>query len=204
MKQNKNRLKTRIILASGSPRRKELLGVLLSNFGLKFVVKPANIEEYIPKKAVKFGKFASDLAFQKAAEVAKSNQGLVIGADTIVVFKDRILGKPRNKIDATRMLKLLSGNEHRVFTGLVMIDKAREMIYRTYEVTYVRFRKLSDKEIIFYVSTGSPLDKAGAYGIQDDFGSTFVERIRGDYFNVVGLPILKTYLGLEKLLGLIK
>ena len=194
----------KIILASVSPRRKELLRVLLSNFGLKFVVKPANIAEYIPKKRVKYGKFAADLAFLKAAEVAKKNEGLIIGADTIVVFNGRILGKPANKKEAARMLRLLSGNEHRVFTGLAMIDKRKQFIYRTFEITFVKFRKLTGKEIAFYTSTGSPLDKAGAYGIQDDFGSTFVERIRGDYFNVVGLPILKTYLGLEKHLGLMK
>ncbi|MFI5211864.1 MAG: Maf family protein [Ignavibacteria bacterium] len=195
-------LKNRIILASSSPRRKELLKVLLSNFGLKFVVKPANITEYIPKKAVNFAKFVSDLAFQKAANVAKKHKGLVIGADTIVVFKGGILGKPKNEKDAVRMLKLLSGNEHRVYTGLAMIDMSRQMIYCTHELTYVRFRILTEKEIRFYAASGSPLDKAGGYGIQDDFGSTFVERIRGDYFNVVGLPILKTYLGLDKFIGL--
>ena len=129
---------------------------------------------------------------------------MIIGADTIVVFNGRILGKPANKKEAARMLRLLSGNEHRVFTGLAMIDKRKQFIYRTFEITFVKFRKLTGKEIAFYTSTGSPLDKAGAYGIQDDFGSTFVERIRGDYFNVVGLPILKTYLGLEKHLGLMK
>lgn len=199
---NKKDLKKRIILASASPRRRELLKVLLNNFGLKFVVKPANIVEYIPKKVVKFGKFAADLALLKAAEVAKKNEGLVIGADTIVVFKGRILGKPKDEIDAVRTLKLLSGNEHKVYTGLAMIDMSKMMIYRTYELTFVRFRRLSQKEILFYAASGSPLDKAGAYGIQDDFGSTFVEKIRGDYFNVVGLPIVKTYLGLDKFIGL--
>jgi septum formation protein len=99
------------------------------------------------------------------------------------------------------MLKSLSGKEHKVYTGIAIIDKEHDLIYKTHETTKVKFRKISDKEIMFYVSGGSPMDKAGAYGIQDDFGSTFVEKINGDYFNVVGLPVVKTYLGLNRVLG---
>jgi septum formation protein len=193
--------KIKIILASASPRRKYLLGVLLKNFGLKFVVKPSNIAEYISRKIANFGKFAEDLAFLKASEIAKKHRGLIIAADTIVVLKNRVLGKPETKTEAVKMLKQLSGKEHRVYTGLCMINSTAGNVYRTYEMTKVKFRNLSDKEIRFYVSGGSPMDKAGAYGIQDDYGSTFVEKINGDYFNVVGLPVVKTYLGLNKMLG---
>src|SRR4030095_1728561 len=169
-----------IILASASPRRKFLLRMLLKNFGLNFEVIPANIAEYIPQKATNFGNLVCDLARLKAAKTASKHKGIIIGADTIVVYKGKILGKPVSKSDAMRMLGLLSGNEHKVYTGLIIIDK----------------------EIRSYSYSGSPMDKAGAYGIQDDLGSTFVEKITGDYFNIVGLPVVKTYLGLNKLLGL--
>jgi septum formation protein len=192
----------KIILASASARRRQLLGMLLKNFGLKFVVIPANIVEYIPQKIGNFAKFVVDLAYQKAQNVAEKHAGIVLGADTIVVLNGKALGKPKNKPDACRMLKLLSGNQHKVYTGLVICDFSRGIIYKTCEVTKVKFRKLSSGEINFYVSGGSPMDKAGAYGIQDDLGSTFVERINGDYFNVVGLPVVKTYLGLNKIIKL--
>lgn len=191
----------RIILASSSPRRRFLLKGLLKNFGLKFVVKPANIAEYMPKECSNYGKFASDLALEKAVFIALKHRGIVIGADTIVVLKKKILNKPANKKDAFRTLNQLSGKWHLVYTGLAIVDLEQKKLYVTYEKTKVKFRSLSDKEIRFYINTGSPMDKAGAYGIQDDLGSTFVEKISGDYFNVVGLPILKTYLGLKKLMG---
>jgi len=193
--------KIKIILASASPRRKYLLRVLLNNFGLKFVVKPSNIAEYIPRKIANFGKFAENLAFLKASETAKKHNGFIIAADTIVVLKNMVLGKPESKTEAAKMLKQLSGKEHRVYTGLCMINSIAGDVYKTFEVTKVKFRTLNDEEIKFYVASGSPMDKAGAYGIQDDFGSTFVEKINGDYFNVVGLPVVKTYLGLNKMLG---
>ncbi len=193
--------KIKIILASTSPRRKYLLRVLLNNFGLNFVVKPSNIAEYIPRKIANFGKFAQQLALLKAAEVAKNHNGLIIAADTIVVLKNEVLGKPETKTEAVKMLKQLSGKEHKVYTGLCMINSGNGDVYKTFEVTKVKFRNISDKEIRFYVAGGSPMDKAGAYGIQDDYGSTFVEKINGDYFNVVGLPVVKTYLGLNKMLG---
>jgi septum formation protein len=198
---SKKNSENRIILASGSPRRRLLLRGLLKNFGLKFVVKPANIAEYIPKKCTNFGKFASDLALEKAVFIALRHKGIVIGADTIVVMKGKILDKPVTKMDAFRTLKKLSGNEHLVYTGLAIIDLEQKKLFVTYEKTKVKFRGLSDKEIRYYIKTGSPMDKAGAYGIQDDLGSTFVEKITGDYFNVVGLPIVKTYLGLKKFMG---
>jgi septum formation protein len=101
------------------------------------------------------------------------------------------------------MLKFLSGKSHKVYTGLVILDSISGKIYKTFETTSVKFRKLSLKEIKFYVKGGSPMDKAGAYGIQDDLGSTFVEKITGDYFNIVGLPLLKTYTGLSKFFNLL-
>ncbi|MBZ0204308.1 MAG: Maf family protein [Ignavibacteria bacterium] len=194
--------KRRIILASSSPRRKALLRGLLKNFGLKFVVKPSNIVEYTPNKTVNFSKFVTNLAFEKAASIAESFNGIIIGADTIVVLGGRVLGKPESASDAFRILKLLSNKVHTVYTGLAIIDTENRILYNVCESTKVKFRKLTEKEIKFYIKTGFPMDKAGAYGIQDDLGSTFVERIHGDYFNVVGLPVVKTYLGL-KLMGMI-
>ncbi len=193
----------RIILASSSPRRKLLLNALLKNFGLKFAVIPANIVEIIPKKVENYGVFATNLAEIKVLDVAKRNNGIIIGADTIVVINNNILGKPENKVDAAKMLSMLSGKIHKVYTGLVILDSKSGSTYKTFEVTSVKFRKISLKEIEFYVKGGSPMDKAGAYGIQDDLGSTFVEKISGDYFNVVGLPVLKTYIGLIKFIKLI-
>lgn len=193
--------KTKIILASGSPRRKLLLGVLLKNFGLNFQVKPSNIAEYIPRNIANFGRFAQDLAELKALASAEKNDGVIIAADTIVVYNNKVFGKPANKAEAVKMLKMLSGKEHKVYTGLCIINTLTNKVYKTYQMTRVKFRKLDEDEIRFYVKSGSPMDKAGAYGIQDDFGSTFVEKITGDYFNVVGLPVVKTYLGLKKILN---
>ena len=143
------------------------------------------------------------LAYLKALEVSKKHNGIIIGADTLVVLNGRLLGKPISKKDAVKMLQSLSSNEHKVYTGIAIINNSN-LIYKAFEVTKVKFRKLSFKEIKFYVASGSPMDKAGAYGIQDDYSSTFVEKINGDYFNIVGLPILKTYLGLNKILHLNK
>jgi len=193
----------RIILASTSPRRKLLLNALLKNFGLKFDVIPANIVEYLPEKVRNYGNFAANLAELKALEVAVRKNGIIIAADTIVVLNNKILGKPDSAAGAKKMLKILSGNLHKVYTGLVVFDTQKDKLYKSFEVTSVRFRKLSSKEIEFYVSTGSPMDKAGSYGIQDDFGSTFVEKINGDYFNVVGLPVFKLYYALTHFLKLI-
>lgn len=195
--------KKRIILASGSPRRKLLLNALLKNFGLKFDVIQANIVEYIPEKVQNYGKFAANLAELKALEVAVRNNGIIIAADTIVVFEGRVLGKPNTQAEARKMLDTLSGNTHKVYTGFVVLDTSNDKLFKSFEVTSVKFRKLSRKEIAFYVNSGSPMDKAGAYGIQDDFGSTFVEKISGDYFNVVGLPVFKLYSALSAFLKLI-
>ncbi len=191
-----------IILASASPRRKYLLEVLLRNFGLKFRVEPANIAEHFPEAIGNIPLFVSKLALEKAKAVKSGSRAVVIGADTVVVLGNKILNKPEDKKDAVKMLGFLSGKTHEVITGIAVLDKAKNRSYKTFETTLVTFRRLSKSEIDFYVRSGSPLDKAGAYGIQDDFGSTFVKRIEGDYFNVVGLPIVKTYLALKKALDL--
>lgn len=176
--------------------------MLLNNFGLKFEVIPANIVEYPPKRGEKLGKFVENLALLKAKAIACTTEGIIIGADTLVALGSKVMGKPINKENAAKMLKKLSGKTHKVFTGLAIIDSKNRKTLKTYEVTRVKFRDLNQKEIDFYVNSGSPMDKAGAYGIQDDFGSTFVEKIEGDYFTVVGLPLVKTYLGLRKISGL--
>jgi septum formation protein len=176
--------------------------MLLGNFGLKFRIVPANIEEYFPKKIQNIAIFVSNLALEKAKEVAKRKSGIIIGADTVVVLGGRILGKPSNRAGAKKMLGLLSGKTHKVITGIGIIDTVKGSTYKTFETTHVTFRKLSKEEIDFYVTSGSPMDKAGAYGIQDDFGSTFVKKINGDYFNIMGLPIVKTYLLLKKVLDI--
>lgn len=191
----------RIILASSSPRRKYLLEGILKNFGLKFQIIPANIIESIHSRKA-FDKTVIDLSIKKAKEVASRESGLIIAADTIVVLDNNVLGKPENDEDALRILKLLRGKVHKVYTGLAFIDTQENRYAEDVEVTDVRFRNMSDSEIDFYIRSGSPMDKAGAYGIQDDFGSTFVESIKGDYFNVVGLPVVKTYLHLKEFLNL--
>lgn len=192
----------RIILASSSPRRKYLLNMILSNFGLKFDIIPANINEYIPLKATNYSNLVRKLALKKAKGITGVKRGIIIGADTIVVLNKDILGKPSLKKEARKMLSSLSGNVHKVYTGIAIYDIERRKAYVDYEMTKVKFRKIGRDEIEYYVNSNSPLDKAGAYGIQDDFGSTFVEKIRGDYFNVVGLPVVKTYIGLKKMLNL--
>ena len=194
--------KVKIILASSSPRRKYLLGIILNNFGLKFDVIPANIKECIPKKVKNYPELVKKLAYNKAYAVAGKHNGVIIGADTVVVLKGKVLGKPVNRREACKMLELLSGKEHEVYTGIAIIHTENHVRYTDYELSRVRFRKLEGREIKYYVNSGSPMDKAGSYGIQDDFGSTFVKKINGDYFNVVGLPVVKTYLGLRKILNI--
>lgn len=192
----------RIILASSSPRRKYLLAMILSNFGLKFDIIPANIKECISAKSGNYGLLVRKLALEKAAGVGQIHRGVILGADTIVVLNNRILGKPRTSDEAGRMLRMLSGKQHRVYTGIAIVDNLSGKKFIDFEITKVTFRRLGRDEIDYYVSRSHPMDKAGAYGIQDDFGSTFVRKIEGDYFNVVGLPVVKTYMGLKKVMGI--
>ncbi len=177
-------IRNRLILASGSPRRADLL----RQIGLEFEVIPSDIDEDeisgdSPQQR------ALNAALAKALDVArKVGEGIVIGADTIVVLEGRILGKPSGPQEAIRMLTLLSGKTHRVITGVALVDASSMKVESWVESTYVTFRELSPDEIIEYVETGIPLDKAGAYGIQDK-AAAFVKRIEGCYFNVVGLPL---------------
>ncbi|MBO6794354.1 MAG: septum formation inhibitor Maf [Balneolaceae bacterium] len=182
----------KIVLASQSPRRKKLL----SQLGLTFDVKPSTCEEIItsnnPVEVV------SSLSLQKAEEVSsRCANSLVIGSDTIVVLDGQILGKPENERNAIDMLNSLSGRQHSVFTGVALVTtngQAEVVKSHTFvEETIVTFSELSIPEIESYVAGGSPMDKAGSYGIQDDWGSVFVEKIEGDFYNVVGFPLNRFY-----------
>ena len=176
---------THLILASASPRRRELLALA----GFTFDVAPADVPE-IRKPGEDPIRFVTRLAREKAEAVisreAVPPDALILGADTIVLLDEEVLGKPQDAADAARMLRLLSGRTHQVITG-VCLAKGRER-QRAAEVTFVRFTTLSDEEIGAYVATGEPLDKAGAYAIQGRAGR-WVPRIHGCYFNVVGLPL---------------
>ena len=181
-----------IVLASGSPRRRELLETL----GLEFSVVPAKGEEIAPAGAGP-AETVEALSCAKAEEVAESfPKALVIAADTIVWADGRILGKPRDESDAKAMLHLLSDNTHEVYTGVTLIYDGKK-ISRS-ECTKVFFRKLSDREIERYVQTGEPMDKAGAYGIQGR-AALMVKRLEGDYFNVMGLPLCRLGQMLEEI-----
>ncbi len=188
----------KIVLASQSPRRKKLLNQL----GIIFEIIPSYTEEIIT--STNPIDIVSELSLQKANDVATSiSHALVIGADTIVVLNGTILGKPKNPEEAINMLSELSGKVHSVFTGVsFVITGSNHTISSTYtffEETKVRFSSLSEDEIQSYVASGSPMDKAGAYGIQDDWGSVFVERIEGDYYNVVGFPLNRFYQELKNI-----
>ena len=177
----------KIILASASPRRKSLMDVL----GLDFEIKVSDCEEHIDKNQ-NVEDIVMSLSLQKANAVAKNIDGdyLVIGADTVVAYNNEILGKPKDFDDAVRMLNLLSGKTHSVYTGFTIIHTSDNTIITDYEKSDVSFKTLATKEIIDYVNTGDPMDKAGAYSIQG-IASSFVESLSGDYNNVVGLPIYK-------------
>ena len=185
-----------IYLASRSPRRRKLLKQL----GIKFKSFSVNLDEKINggEKPVNLVKRLSIEKLELARKKIKS--GLIITADTIVVLNNKIIGKPKNKKEAVQYLKLLSGKQHIVFTGFAVMNIPANKIIVDYEKTEVKFRILDDIEINDYVLSGSPLDKAGAYGIQDDFGAVFVEKINGCYYNVVGLPLTKLYQALRKLI----
>lgn len=177
----------KIILASASPRRKSLMDVL----GLNFEVKVSDCEEKIDINA-NVEDIVMSLSLQKAQAVAKESDkdSIVIGADTVVSYQNEILGKPKDKQDAIRMLTLLGGNTHSVYTGFTIINTIDNTIITDYEKTDVTFKPLTENEIIDYVNTNDPMDKAGAYSIQG-IASSFVEILDGDYNNVVGLPIYK-------------
>jgi septum formation protein len=169
-----------LVLASGSPRRREIL----SRFIREFEVIPSRASEECGLEDP--AEYALELARRKAREVYGRVGGTVIGADTVVSIDGRILGKPGSKEEAFEMLRLLSGKVHRVTTGYCIIHEGREI--SGVVITEVKFRELDDDIIEAYIETGEPMDKAGAYGIQGKAG-LFVEWIRGDYYNVVGFPL---------------
>ena len=174
----------KIILASGSPRRKKIL----EQIGLKFSVEKSNYEEKRiadspPSQIVEF------LSLEKANLLAvKYEDAIIIGADTLVVLNGEILGKPKSEEDAREMLRKLRNKTHTVVTGFTVLDTKSGRAVTKHVETKVKFKDLSEMEISAYVETGEPMDKAGGYGIQDK-GGLFIEEIDGDYFNVVGLPL---------------
>ena len=180
-----------LILASGSPRRRELLSLITD----EFEVLVSGCDEFVPE-GTPAEKVPAILAEQKALAVAKLRpEDSVIGSDTVVVLNDEIFGKPKDKEHAHAMLKALSGKKHFVYTGVAVAEKGS--VRSVVQKTEVEFYELSDETIEKYIATGEPMDKAGAYGIQGK-GSVLVKGIIGDYFNVMGLPVAETarFLGL--------
>ncbi|MCR3906161.1 MAG: Maf family protein [Tenericutes bacterium] len=171
-----------LILASGSPRRAKLL----KDAGLDFIVKPSHLEEVVDEK-LKPIEYVTELAKMKAMHIAQDHpEDTVIGADTIVVYEEQILGKPIDDEDACRMLKLLSGDRHVVYTAVALVKGQK--IKTFVSESEVSMKNLSDLEIQNYVKTKEPMDKAGAYGIQGEGGS-LVDHYKGDFFTIVGLPL---------------
>ena len=180
-----------LILASQSPRRQQLLQLLRVNF----TVKPADIDEAMdptlpPQQEV------ARVSRLKAEATLRDPGDVVIAADTIVVLGNRVLGKPTDKADAITMLQALSGRDHQVMTGITVLRDGDAITHT--EITDVHFRPLTEDEILSYVETGEPMDKAGAYGIQG-YAAPFVEGIRGDYYNVMGLPVCRLQQMLHRL-----
>ena len=172
-----------VILASGSPRRRELLKLIFD----EFMVYPADIDETV-RKAIDIEQYPEYLAVKKARHIAERNSpdDIVIGCDTGVFIDTLMLGKPKDAEQAKEMLTLLSGRTHKVITGCCVMYEGRSISFS--EVTEVEFQRLTPEEIDEYIATGEPMDKAGAYGIQGK-GALLVKKITGDYFNVVGLPV---------------
>jgi len=187
----------RLILASASPRRRELL----RSAGFDFDVQPSHIVEEM-QRGEQPEQFARRAAREKATQAAASCPAgsFVLGADTVVVIDGETLGKPSGRQDATRMLRLLSGRTHQVHTGICLVRAPGEIEALEHETTSVTFRELDEKEVRSYVESGEPLDKAGAYAIQG-LASKFVTRISGCYSNVVGLPVALVYEVLKKAEG---
>lgn len=185
----------KLILGSKSPRRREILGMVTTDFAVRVSSADESYSEDTPLHQV-----PKILAERKAQAIEIAEDEAVIGCDTVVVYGGELMGKPRDKDDAIRMLKSLSGTTHEVISGICV--RTRQKMHSESVTTYVKFRKLTDKEISDYVEKYNPLDKAGAYGIQEAAGA-FVEKIDGDFYNVVGLPlcrlcqILKEELGIE-------
>ena len=180
-----------LILASQSPRRKELLGL----FHIPFAVRVADIDETMDPGSSPETEVAR-VSRLKAEAVSATADQVVIAADTIVVCNGQVLGKPKDAEDAYRMLRLLSGRDHQVMTGMTVVQGNRSISCT--EITDIHFRALSDKEIYAYIATGEPMDKAGAYGIQGG-AALFAEKMVGDYYNVMGLPVCRLWQILKQL-----
>ena len=172
-----------LILASQSPRRKELLAL----FGIPFTVRVADIDETMDPNGIARQEVAR-VSRCKALAVERKEDDVVIAADTIVVCRGKILGKPRSPEEACKMLHLLSGRDHQVMTGVTVLRGDKEIVFT--EVTDLHFRELSDAQLRRYVATGEPMDKAGSYGIQGG-AALFCSRLVGDYYNVMGLPVCR-------------
>lgn len=186
-------MKQKIILASTSPRRQELL----KQIGLDFEVIPSSFEEDMTQK-ISNTNLAKILAYGKAKNVAdKIKNGVVIGSDTFIVFAGKRIGKPKNKEIAQKSLRMISGNWVSIYSGIAIIDTKNKRELTDYEITKVKIKSLTKKEIDDYIATGEPLDKAGAFAIQGR-GAIFIEKINGCYSNVVGLPLYKLYINLQK------
>lgn len=190
------KLEKEIILASRSPRRKKLLKQL----GFEFQVIPSKFDEdsvFNEDPSV----YVQEIAKGKVQEIAKSVEGnfIIIGSDTTVYFDGKYLNKPQDENEAFEMLSKMSGKEHFVWSGIVLLDTENNRLITEAVSTKVKFREIEVDEIKAYIKSGSPMDKAGSYGIQDDFGSVFVESIEGDFYNVVGLPLEKLYQMFKKL-----
>jgi septum formation protein len=187
-----------LYLASASPRRAQLIQLL----GIpNVIISPTHIDETHDGNLAP-AEYVEELAIGKAKALLPSlkgdEQGVILGADTTVVLDNAILGKPNDADHAKKMLRRLSGNTHIVYTGVALVDSASGKEHSFVEKTFVTFREISDEEIAMYVASGSPMDKAGSYGIQEDHGAVFVSRIDGDYYNVVGLPLCSLYLALRE------
>ena len=172
-----------LILASASPRRRELLGL----FGIPFAIRAADIDEAMDPAKAPFDEVAR-VSRLKALATERQADDVVIAADTIVVCAGEVLGKPRDEADALRMLRLLSGRDHQVMTGVTVLRGENAVTFT--EVTDLHFRDLRPEEITAYVQSGEPMDKAGSYGIQGG-AALFCQRLVGDYYNVMGLPVCR-------------
>ena len=183
----------KLILASASPRRRELLGL----FGIPFTVRAADIDETMDLSQPAYDEVAR-VSCCKALAVERGPEDVVIAADTIVVCGGKVLGKPHSREEATKMLNLLSGREHQVMTGCTVLYGQRRETFT--EVTTLHFRPLADGEIQRYVDSGEPMDKAGAYGIQGG-AALFCTGIQGDYYNVMGLPVCRLGMVLRQMMN---
>jgi len=190
-------LSHKFYLASNSPRRLELLQLISIH---PIVISPDFDEIF--SGDVPPSELAIRLASGKLNSVKeKVPEGLVLSADTLVIFENQILGKPANHQEAEEMLRLLSGNWHSVITGFSLLNKGNGRIINRFSHTRVHFRNLAEYEIAEYIESGSPFDKAGGYGIQDSFGAIFVDEIAGDFYNVVGLPLAEVYKAIKEITG---